>query len=147
MLALPVNNPCLILHKFCIRQPLRCSSTTQCIRINSLLNYTCTLCKLEVSSYTCQQATTSASNRRNSPAVTGHGYVPFSTPAYAFSPIPSTLHQKPVAALSPHNRELTHPEHSTTLRGSHRPRNGGFSFVFAKKIYFFGIEGRIGDCV
>jgi len=33
-----------------------------------LLNYTFTLCKLEVSSHTRQQATTSATNRRNSPA-------------------------------------------------------------------------------
>lgn len=37
-----------------------------------------------------------------------HSSVPFSTPAYAFSPIPSTLHQKRYSASSPHNCKLTH---------------------------------------
>ena len=39
----------------------------------------------------------------------GHGYVPFPTPAQAVPPIARMLHQKPVAALSLHNRENDSP--------------------------------------
>ncbi|MDU5078493.1 recombinase family protein [Enterobacter sp.] len=50
------------------------------------------------------------------------------------------------AAKAPHNCKLTDPYHSVPLRGSHRPRNGGFFVVFVRKL-FICIEGRIGDCV
>lgn len=72
----------------------------------------------------------------------GHRCVPFSTPAYAFSPIPSTLHQKRYSASSPHNCKLTDPYHSATLRGSHRPRNGRFFVDFAREIIIFRFEMR-----
>ena len=156
MLALPVNNPCLILHKFCIRQPLRCSSTTQSIRINSLLNYTCALCKLKVSFNTCQQATTSASNRRNSPALAGHGYVPFFTPAQAVPPIPPTLHQKPVAALYLHNCDwqTDNPRPPTALcRRLKESRSDWILLILRRKFIFSVWKGgsvnwfntRLGD--